>query len=131
MNRIKIFALLLLVAMNAQADPWFRHDHPRDFRRHDERVWVGGSWYHGDYRGRVGWYWIVGDSYYYYPRPIYPYPNPYIPPTVVVAPPVRLEGPPQSSVWYFCESADAYYPYVSECVGEWRVVPAVPPGHRK
>jgi hypothetical protein len=135
MNRLKVFVLLLMVAMSAHADPWNRFDHPPGFYRHEPRIWAGGNWYQGNYMGRPGWYWVVGGNYYYYPRPIYPYPTPYIAPTVVVpvtmpAPvttPIKLESQPQGQVWYFCESANAYYPYVSECNGEWKTMPAIPP----
>ena len=39
---------------------------------------------------------------------------------------------PQSSAgnWYYCDSAKAYYPYVSECKEGWRTVPATPPQAR-
>ena len=32
--------------------------------------------------------------------------------------------------WYYCESAKAYYPYVTECKEGWRSVPATPPQAR-
>lgn len=68
---------------------------------------------------------------WYYPPPYY-----YYPPTVVVpsSPPVYVEqgeGPapaPQSSYWYYCADAQAYYPYVKQCPGGWqRVAPEPPP----
>jgi Family of unknown function (DUF6515) len=34
---------------------------------------------------------------------------------------------PQAGVWYYCESAKGYYPYVAECREGWRTVPATPP----
>ncbi len=34
-----------------------------------------------------------------------------------------------ANVWYYCESAQNYYPYVRDCREGWRPVPAVPPGH--
>jgi hypothetical protein len=56
----------------------------------------------------------------------------------VVAPP---ETPPQAQpgaapaaptaqapgMWYYCDSAKGYYPYVSQCPEGWRSVPASPP----
>ena len=68
----------------------------------------------------------------------------------VVAPPADVEyieapqAPPQQAGapqgagepsspggnWYYCESAKAYYPYVSECKEGWRTVPATPPQTR-
>jgi len=51
-------------------------------------------------------------------------------------PPPMAQGPPapppqastaQAGVWYYCESAKGYYPYVRECKEGWRSVPAAPP----
>jgi hypothetical protein len=44
------------------------------------------------------------------------------PPPVVVAPP----PPPPMRMWYYCESARTYYPYISYCPEGWRAVPAAP-----
>jgi len=58
---------------------------------------------------------------------LYPYPYPYSPPVVVEsAPPVYVQ--PQLQYWYYCQGAQAYYPYVKECPGGWlRVVPQPSP----
>jgi len=37
---------------------------------------------------------------------------------------------PSAGTWFFCESAKAYYPYVSDCKEGWRQVPASPPPAR-
>ena len=34
---------------------------------------------------------------------------------------------PAAAVWYYCDSARAYYPYVAACNEGWRTVPAMPP----
>lgn len=39
-------------------------------------------------------------------------------------------APSAPASWYYCESAKAYYPYVSECREGWRTVPATPPQAR-
>jgi hypothetical protein len=88
--------------------------HERDFDR-----WRGGHWYHGMHDGRLGWWWTVGPSWYFYNEPIYPYPDPYVPP-VAVAPPAP--GPQQ--YWYYCRNPQGYYPYVPQCYGNWEPVPA-------
>ncbi len=36
--------------------------------------WKTGYWFHGTYVGRVGWWWVVGPTWYFYPAPVYPYP---------------------------------------------------------
>jgi hypothetical protein len=46
------------------------------------------------------------------------------------APVPSTSGPSASGMWYYCESAKAYYPYVSECREGWRSVPAAPPQMR-
>jgi len=87
------------------------------------------------------WYW--GGPGYYYP-PAYAYPPAYYYPPVASEPPVYVEQPqqpaappqasnapaPQTGNWYYCESAQGYYPYVKECPSGWRMVPAQPPAPR-
>ena len=137
--------LLPGVASNAAAD-WREHHergwrgdirtfHERDFGR-----WRAGRWHHGYYNGRLGWWWIVGGVYYWYPRAVYPYPDPFVPPVFIEQPPAVAAvpqpappaPPPQSQpqgaagTWYYCDAARSYYPYVGDCPGGWRAVPAVP-----
>jgi hypothetical protein len=71
----------------------------------------GGHWWHGPYGGRVGWWWIVGPDWYWYPAEIYPYPDPFIPAAMA------------SGVWYWCDAYQQYYPYVGACPSGWRAVP--------
>jgi hypothetical protein len=89
------------------------------FADRDLGLWHGGRWFHGPYGGRVGWWWIVGDSWYFYPAPIYPYPDPYVPPVVTAQ-----AAPPTAPVWYYCSNPQGYYPYVPECSLPWQPVPA-------
>jgi hypothetical protein len=70
--------------------------------------------------GRLGWWWIVGSSWYFYPTPVYPYPNPWEPP------PITLTAPPPTAYWYYCDASRGYFPYVPECASGWRPVPATP-----
>lgn len=108
------------------------------FHEHDMGVWRRGHWYHGDHDGRLGWWWIAAGIWYFYPQPVYPYPDPYAPPVlvtppVVVVPPAATappEPPAAPEFWYYCESANAYYPYVATCPEAWKKVPAKPPGVR-
>lgn len=79
--------------------------------------WGGGHWAHGHHGGQLGWWWVVGPSWYYYPAPVYPYPAaPWVPSEVLV--PVQY--------WYFCQPLRGYYPNVSACPIPWTVVPATP-----
>ena len=82
------------------------------FHDHDFARWQGGRWFEGRHGGRLGWWWIVGPTWYYYPAPVYPYPDPYIPPAVA----------PTPNVWYYCRPRHAYYPYVPTCPVPWQVV---------
>ncbi len=112
-----VLALSLLGSKVAFADDWRRWHEPR---------------HHHSYRA-----------------PVYPYPAPYVSevlvaPTVVQPAPVVVQPPvvpvpvaPSAPViqqqnlppvWYYCEASKTYYPYVSKCAGEWKQVPAVPPG---
>ncbi|MSQ18119.1 MAG: hypothetical protein EXR39_00835 [Betaproteobacteria bacterium] len=99
------------------------------------------------HRGRVGvgvhigvpgpFYW--GPRYYYGGPGYYYPPYYYSAPIVVESPPVYVERgttDPQAPAaqpaqpvgdWYFCSSPEGYYPYVSQCPGGWRRVPASPP----
>jgi hypothetical protein len=115
--------------------------------------YYGGGHYHGGYWGG-GWhgspYWGFGISLgvpypywgpsYYYGAPAYGYGYPYYPaPGVAVPaePPTYIErndlpppdaAPPAASApanwWYWCPSAQGYYPYVKACPEGWqRVAP--------
>lgn len=107
--------------------PAFRGEIGR-FHEHDWGVWHSGHWEHREHDGRFGWWWLAGGLWYFYPSPVYPYPDPYVPPPVpLVAPaPEAPPPPPTPTAWYYCESAHAYYPYVSACPEGWRSVPAQP-----
>jgi hypothetical protein len=65
----------------------------------------------------------VGIPFYaYYPPPL-PYYYDY--PPAYSAPPAAI--PQQQGYWYFCPSANAYYPYVQQCPEGWQAVAPVPP----
>lgn len=102
----------------------------RDIRHFDERhfpIWRSGAWHHGRHGGRLGWWWVVGGIWYFYPEPIYPYPDPYIPYAVIQQAPQTPAVPAPAQSWYYCESSKEYYPYVSSCPDGWKAVPATPP----
>ena len=82
----------------------------------------------------------AGSAYYYYANDIYYVAAPggyavVAPPTggviatapTVAAPSPEETGPYPEGTWYYCESADAYYPYVTECAEDWQPISAVPP----
>lgn len=113
----------------------------RHFDRHDFPRWRAGAWRHARHQGRLGWWWVVGGSWYFYSQPVYPYPDPYTPhyymqsePQVVVIEQEREAPPPEivvappvaSQSWYFCVSTQGYYPYTTSCPEGWVSVPATP-----
>lgn len=69
--------------------------------------------------------------FYYYPPPppYYYYPAPIMAPSA----PAYIEqypgqsAPDPSSYWYYCASANAYYPYVRDCPEGWQPVAPQPP----
>lgn len=115
------------------------HGDIRHFERRDLHHWRSGHWHHGAHSGRTGWWWVIGGTWYFYPQPVYPFPDPYRPPVVVVEQaPVVVQVPapapvqpapapqPAQQLWYYCEPAKAYYPYVATCPSGWQTVPATP-----
>ncbi|MGH7312490.1 MAG: hypothetical protein ACREJV_04900 [Candidatus Rokuibacteriota bacterium] len=56
----------------------------------------------------------------------YPYPAYAAPVVIQQSPPVYIQQdtPAEPYYWYYCESAQAYYPYVQQCPNGWmKVVP--------
>lgn len=104
---------------------WHGHHRPHGTFHVGINVWRGGHWHHGWHGSRLGWWSTVPSGYYYYWAPVYPYPDFYRPSAIVVerAP---VTGVPPQQYWYYCESPEGYYPYVSQCRGEWRRVPVTP-----
>jgi hypothetical protein len=97
------------------------------FHEQDWPLWRSGHWTHGRHDGRMGWWWVVGPQWYFYPTPVYPYPSPWEPP--VVMPMAPSAGPPPAPAaihWYFCPNTNNYYPYISTCLSGWVQVPAQP-----
>lgn len=96
-------ALVALALTAGCASAWADRGHARI------GVYLGPYW---------GPWWGPPAYYYNYSAP------------VVVERPVYVETPPvvqaapAISYWYFCRSANAYYPYVKDCPSGWeRVLP--------
>jgi hypothetical protein len=68
------------------------------------------------------WWWGPPYPYWYYPPPAY-----YVPRSVAAEePPVYIERSPVThpeGYWYYCPSAKAYYPQISNCQEPWVPVP--------
>jgi hypothetical protein len=103
------------------------HGDIRHFHEHDLSRWHGGHWVRGRHAGRIGWWWVVGATWYWYAAPSYPYPDPYQPPLSAVPPEPAPPQPAPPRYWYYCANPPGYYPYVSRCSGNWQPVPANPP----
>jgi hypothetical protein len=109
--------------------PHWGHGDIGRFHEGDLDRWRGGHWFHGEHLGRLGWWWVVGGAWYFYPAPVYSYPDPYVPPAVVTQVPPAPPTPSPPPYWYYCPSVKGYYPYVAECPEGWRpVTPQTPPG---
>jgi hypothetical protein len=114
------------------------HGDIRSFHVQDWGAWRGGRWVHDWHGGHLGWWWVVGGAWIFFNAPIYPYPDPYTPPTVIVQtvpaappppnadamPPNMAAVPPAPVYWYYCPTAQNYYPYVAQCPVDWQKVPA-------
>jgi hypothetical protein len=95
-------------------------------------AWYGHRGY--GYRG-YGHYSHRRPSVVIVPRVVVPFGVPYVyPPVVVAPPPVYVQPAPQvyvqptpQSYWYYCDSAQNYYPYIQQCPGGWRQVTPTPP----
>jgi hypothetical protein len=79
--------------------------------------WRGFEPHRPTVHGRV----FIGGWPRYWWEPSWGYPAP----PAIVQPPAAYTPPP--AYWYYCASAQAYYPYVSSCPEAWVVVPT-PPG---
>lgn len=66
--------LTLAAALPAQAQDRDHHDNHRPGYRYERDHHDEGRWYHGRHAGRVGWWWVVGDSWRLHPAPVYPMP---------------------------------------------------------
>lgn len=125
-----LLVLLLQIPLVQARDYGAGHGYFPHHREHFGPIdhWQNGAWHHEHYRGRLGWWWVVGSSWYFYDAPVYPYPDPLYPQIVIQTPPVA--PPPAAAsaqVWYYCKPAAQYYPYVTSCPSNWEVVPAHPP----
>jgi hypothetical protein len=126
---LALAASLVMLAGTAQADPRWHGDIHR-FEYRDMHHWRGGLWRHDYHDGHMGWWWVVGGAWYFYPQPVYPYPDPYTPPVIVQPQPVivapQTAAPAPQQYWYYCEASRGYYPYVPSCPAGWKPVPAAP-----
>jgi mono/diheme cytochrome c family protein len=83
-------------------------------------VWQAGNWRHESHNGHLGWWWVAGGIWYYYPEPVYPYPasiSAYTYPLPKIA----------SQYWYYCTDPPGYYPGIKACYEPWELLPAVMP----
>lgn len=90
------------------------------FTGQDREQWRGGGWRHEYHNGHLGWWWVVGGLWYFYPEPIFPYPT-YVGPDYYYDYYNYYSQP--SYYWYYCEDPPGYYPDVQQCNGEWEPVP--------
>ena len=119
----------------------------RDFAHFTPRetaLWRGGAWRREFHDGRLGWWFVVDDIWYFYDQPIYPYPT-FIPDVVYIPDaeygyddddayadagdaslPNGVFYANGTYYYYYCPALQAYYPYVGTCPSPWQTVPATP-----
>lgn len=100
----------------------FRAGHWRRLSVAQRAHWRAGRWWQGRRHGRLGWWWLAGGIWYWYPTAVYPYPSEVSAEAVYDYAP---EGRSDDS-WYYCNSPAGYYPYVKSCNGDWKAVPIQP-----
>jgi hypothetical protein len=83
------------------------HGNVHDF---DLANWQHGGWQHVRHNGRLGWWWVVGTDWNFFADPVYPYPDLYTPANMPFG------------WWYWCDSYQEYYPYVTYCPLPWESV---------
>ena len=101
---------------------------------------AGNAWAdrgHWHARPSIHWGIHLGGPWVYPPSPFYPYPAYPYPAYVprVYAPPepppvyIEQQAAPvmEAGYWYYCNEAQAYYPYVQQCLGPWQKVAPQPP----
>lgn len=93
------------------------HGNFRNWSPRHRAFWRRGHWWHGRHRGRLGWWWFAGGSWYWYPAAVYPYPT--------YASAYAVDGG-SGGTWYYCKDPEGYYPYVRSCNANWQPVPAQP-----
>jgi len=101
-------------------------------------VWIAGaSYYYANdiyYVAAPGGYAVTappaGTATYTEAPSASPAPPPPQPPQAPSAPAAAPPASAANQMWYYCDSAKAYYPYVPECKEGWRPVPASPPQAR-
>lgn len=117
MKRFRILTLFLLSTAGILLLSEAVLAHGRGHGHHHRNHW-SGSFFIG-----VPYY----PSYHYYHDHYWDYPR--YPRTIIIERDRRPDagsGPPPAQYWYYCDSADAYYPYVEQCPEGWQEVPATP-----
>jgi hypothetical protein len=133
----KSFGLLILLITGMSAGAFAPQANAYEYWNHGYRG--GGHWIHDRHDGRLGWWWVAGATWAFYPRPYPVYP----PQTVVIqqvpvqayppaAPQVVMQPAPQviaqaPPVLYYCKSTETYYPDTMTCPGGWSTMVAGAP----
>lgn len=115
------FLIVLLVALLASTSAWAHrsHGHRHGHRQAHVGVVIGMPL-------MAPWHYRTPDYYIYPPVIASPSPPVYIEQNA--EPPA---GEQQSNYWwYYCQGAQAYYPYVMECPQGWQLVAPRPPDLR-
>ena len=91
----------------------------RQSNRPGNLAWRDGHWRHTTRKGRLGWWWVVGGIWYFYPESIDGPPD-YVSDTIVderelASPPKPTKPPPQTFYYAPGSLTGTGYPTVDEC----------------
>lgn len=121
------FIVVLLLAILASGSALVHRSHMHAHRHARAGVVISSP--------ASAWHYRSPDLYPYSDG--YSYQYPYPPVVVIPSPPVYIEqnagtpaGEEQQHWWYYCQRAQAYYPYVKECPQGWQRVAPQPPDLR-
>ena len=126
----------------------FHGRHYHGFTVYERRIWHGGGWRNGCFRGHCGAWWVTGGYWYYYPDRFYGvlYPSVIsavvyeaalieasilaqavvpVAPVVVTRPPIVVA--PQAPVLYYCPDPPGYSTEIQNCNVGWQTRAMPPP----
>ncbi|MDR3607884.1 MAG: hypothetical protein P4M08_10955 [Oligoflexia bacterium] len=132
---------LFLVVFSLLSLPVFVQAGERDRQWHRSH-WNEGHWIHDRHNGQLGWWWVIGGTWYYFahpvsqpstiivqPQPVAPAPQVIIQQAPAAAPPVVVAPAPApvTPTMYFCKATGTYYPETMSCPIAWTPVTAGAP----
>jgi hypothetical protein len=100
-------------------DYWRHNLHNNDYNN-----WQTGRWEKTHHDGKLGWWWILGSSWYLFEQPAYPYPviNPIYVSPIVTEPELNVQIQNIAKSRYYCSTTGQYYPESNICSVPWKKI---------